>query len=55
MDELEEKCFQLKRRIELLKRRIAVAGGVQKTSDNARPVQWGETEIISKKTNKDIP
>ena len=55
MDELEERCFQLKRRIEFLKKRIAVAGGVQKTSDNARPVQWVETETLQEKKNQNSP
>lgn len=54
MDELEEKCFQLKRRIELLKRRIANHGVLSSTSDHVGEVRGLETEIISKKTNKDI-
>ena len=53
MDDLEERCFQLKRRIEFLKKRIAVAGGVQETSDNARPVQWVETEAVRKEKTED--
>ena len=52
MDDLEERCFQIKRRIEFLKKRIAVAGGVQKTSDNARPVQRVEAETIPEKRDK---
>ena len=54
MDELEEKCFQLKRRIELLKRRIADHGVLSSTSDHVGEVRRMETETISKKTDKDI-
>ena len=53
MDDLEERCFQLKRRIEFLKKRIAVAGGVQETSGNDRPVQWVESEAVRKEKTED--
>lgn len=54
MDELEERCFQLKRRIELLKRRIANHGVLSSTSDYVGEVRGMENEILAKEASQDI-